>query len=58
VPALGEAMTGRFVMATFAPETLMEGGILSVLGVMVEGLRTESSLLRVVLGCLWWQPCQ
>jgi hypothetical protein len=32
VPALGEAMAGRFVMATFAPETLMEGGILAVLG--------------------------
>ncbi len=30
--ALGEAMAGRFVMATFAPETLMEGGILAVLG--------------------------
>ncbi len=31
-------------MATFAPETLMEGGILAVLGVTVEGAATESSL--------------
>jgi hypothetical protein len=48
VPVLGEAMAGRFVMATFAPETLMEGGILAVLGVAVEGSRMESSLLGVV----------
>ncbi len=31
-PALGEASAGRFVMAMFVPETLMEGGILAVLG--------------------------
>ncbi len=48
MPALGEAMVGRFVMATFAPETLIEGGILAVLGVMVEGSTTQSSLLWVV----------
>jgi hypothetical protein len=47
-PALGKAMVGKFVMTTFAPETLMEGGILAMLGAMVEGLRTESSLLGVV----------
>ncbi len=41
-------MAGRFVMALFAPETLMEGGILAVLGAMVEGLRTKSSLLGAV----------
>ncbi len=35
-------------MAKFAPETLMEGGILAELGAMVEGLTTESSLLGVV----------
>ncbi len=46
--ALGEAMAGRFVMATFAPETLIEGGILAVLRAIVEGLRMESSLLGVV----------
>ncbi len=34
-------------MATVAPETLMEGGILAVLGATVEGLTTESSLLGV-----------
>jgi hypothetical protein len=28
-----------FVMALFAPETLIEGGILAVLGATVEGLR-------------------
>jgi hypothetical protein len=47
-PALGEAMAGRFVMATFLPETMMEGGILAVLGAAVEGLMTEASLLEVV----------
>jgi hypothetical protein len=41
-------MAGRFVMARFAPETLMEGGILAVFGAMVEGSKTESSLLGVV----------
>ncbi len=41
-------MAGRFVMARFAPETLMEGGILAVFGTMVEGSKTESSLLEVV----------
>ncbi len=41
-PALGEAMAGRFVMATILPETMMERGIL------VEGSTTESSLLGVV----------
>ncbi len=41
-------MAGRFVMAIFKPETLMEGGILAVLGAMVEGLRTKSSLLGAV----------
>ncbi len=41
-------MTGRFMMASFAPETLMEGNILAVLGVMVEGSRMESSLLGIV----------
>ncbi len=35
-------MAGGLVMATFAPETLMEGGILAVLGATVEGLRMES----------------
>ncbi len=35
-------------MATFAPETLMDGGILAVLGVTVEGSRMESFLLGVV----------
>jgi hypothetical protein len=35
-------------MATVAPETLMEGDILAVLGATVEGLRMESSLLGVV----------
>ncbi len=35
-------------MATFAPETLMEGGILTVLEAMVERSTTESSLLGVV----------
>jgi hypothetical protein len=48
VPALGKVMARRFVMAKFAPETLLEGGILAVLGATVEGLTTESSLLRVV----------
>ncbi len=41
-------MAGRFVMTTFVPETLMEGGILAVLGTTVEGLTTESSLLVVL----------
>jgi hypothetical protein len=48
VPALGEAMAGRFVMAMFVLETLMEGGILAVLGAMVERPTIESSLLGVV----------
>ncbi len=38
-------MAGKFVMALFAPETLMESGILAMLGVAVEGSRTESSLV-------------
>ncbi len=46
--AHGEAMARRFVMASFAPETLMEGGILAVLGATVEGLIMASSLLGVV----------
>ncbi len=37
---LGEAMAGRFVKAMFVPETMMEGGILAVLGVTVEGATT------------------
>ncbi len=45
---LGEAMAGRFVMAMFAPETLMKGGIFAVLGATLEGLRIESSLLGAV----------
>jgi hypothetical protein len=48
VPAVGEAMAGRFVMAMFAPETLMKRGILAVFGAMMEGSRMESSLLGVV----------
>ncbi len=36
------------MMATFLPETLMEGGILEVFGATVEGSMTESSLLDVV----------
>ncbi len=48
MPALGEVMAGKFVMAMFAPETLMEGGTLAVLGAMVEGYRTDSSLLGAV----------
>ncbi len=47
-PLLGEAMAGRSVMPTIVPETLMEGGILAVLGGTVKGSRTESSLLGVV----------
>ncbi len=35
-------------MALFAPETLMEGGILAVLAARVEGLRMEYSLLGAV----------
>ncbi len=46
--ALGKAMAGRFAMAMFTPETLMEGGILAVLGVTVEGSLMKSSLLGVV----------
>jgi hypothetical protein len=44
---LRKAMAGRFVMALFALEILMEGGILAVLGAMMEGSRTKSSLLGV-----------
>ena len=46
--ALGKALAGRFAMAMFTPETLMEGGILAVLGVTVEGSLMKSSLLGVV----------
>ncbi len=37
--ALGEAMAGRFVITTIAPETLSEGGILAVFGVTVDFAR-------------------
>ncbi len=46
--ALCEVIAGRFVMATIVPETLMEGGILAVLGAMVEGLTTKFSFLELV----------
>jgi hypothetical protein len=41
--ALGKVIAGRYVMALFVPETLMEGIILAVLGATVEGSRTVSS---------------